>query len=339
MKTQFLVVGAGISGLLISKVFQNKNIDFKCVEACENPGGRASTGPHRLYDQHNINYIDSSLGRSFHFEKIEEPAHEYQKGEWKVFQTNDLLAEGENFYLKSPFFEGTLEMVDFIVEVSKELSDNLLLKKTLVRLDLEERKAKFLGGDELTYEKLVWAAPFSQLNKLLKEKCLVKKAATKKDKKESDGNPTRAVLVEFQITKPVFDFKNSFIIPFRYKEFRLHAIGQQYRTALDKQQLGFLVFLNDASFDDSEEIAKAIRAFKREFEREIPRAKDFILQEKIVEFTSLSGEKPIVTESLKISDDVYYIGPELTTEKGGQQMNLDLVVANARNLEHLLTQE
>jgi hypothetical protein len=137
------------------------------------------------------------------------------------------------------------------------------------------------------------------------------------------------VTLEWQVTQPIVPHNNTIVVPFRLKEHKLRALGIQENTSEGGLVFRVILFLDDEILEDKEEVAKCVRALRRELEKELGDFKNLVISEKLAFLPELSGEKSAEAESLEIVPGVFYVGPQISVgsdEEGGQ--NLDLIARN-----------
>jgi hypothetical protein len=125
------------------------------------------------------------------------------------------------------------------------------------------------------------------------------------------------------------------VLPFKYKEARLRGLG----ATTSPRNIHWLLFLESEIIDDREELAKCIRTFKRELQKEFPELKGAVQSERIVYLPCISGEEPCAVDSLEVLPDVYYVGPQARMDDEDKSLrNIDCTLSNCRQLEQILPQ-
>ena len=193
-------------------------------------------------------------------------------------------------------------------------------------------------GSQYSYDKIVWCSPLEPLIKLWNgdKAPLIKQL---KELKEGYGG----VNLELEVSGTLFPFKNTMVFPFRYKDSRLRALGVNATwppPTAERSLVHWLLFLGREITDDREELAKCIRTFKRELQKEFPELKTSTLSEKIVYLPLISGEIPAPLRSLRLLPDLLYVGPQARLADTDESLrNLDRTLNNCSRFEEIIGEQ
>jgi len=317
----YLIIGGGVSGLLTARILQEKNIPFIGFEKTSRLGGRAELGPHRLLQAESVALLEKFLP-DIQWRSLDLQPKERCKGEYG--EVREGFSSSEQFYLSSQIFISPIAFEQVIQRLLEPVTDFFKTQKTVVKILGAEKQVEFLDGSSQAYEKLIWCADRDLLFKVWDGAPL----ATGKASKKAVERPTGFNWC-LELQNPLFESQNTVVIPFRFKEHKLRALGI---SDLDENQkphrLHWIVFVPQSISEDKEEVAKCVRTLKREIFKEFPELSPSILREKIVYLPLLSGEEPVILKSLELYQDLFYVGPQVAiTDTQAQWKNLDLICA------------
>ncbi len=188
-------------------------------------------------------------------------------------------------------------------------------------------------GKELEFEKIVWC---SSLDGLLKGWKGDKTALTKGMKKLPEG--VKGINIDMVLSKPMFSSRNTIVFPFKYKDYKMRALGVAEETVGEGlapiYTVHWMLFLVDDFADDREEVAKSLRAFRRELSKEFPEMTGRVISDRISYLPVLSGEEPVAMKSLQLHEGVFYLGPQAKRSDSKEGLrNLDQILDNAAALK------
>lgn len=322
----YLLVGGGFAGLLTAKLLQDRAHAFVGLEKTDAFGGSAGNGHQRFYDEKALEFLREKLGE-LEWTAVEEPPRERRKGEWRGIEEN--LSDAEKFFLRAPFFNPRARFAEIVQRLTAEVGRHFHKRKQVDAIHPEGRRVVCADGSEFHYETLVWCADIEALLKAWQGD----KAALLKSLKPLQELPG-GLDWEIELKEPVIPAANTVVFPFRYKETKLRALGVP-----EASNLHWLLFLEDEIADDREEIAKCVRALKREILKEFPDLKEKTQSERIVYLTEIVTGNPAPVKSLNVLPDVLYIGPQVRLPESGEELqNLDRIIDNCRRFEATLTQ-
>jgi voltage-gated potassium channel Kch len=332
---RFIIVGGGFSGLLAARALRKRGIPFVGLERSEDLGGRALIGQYRLYDERSVSFLKEQIA-SLEFTKVEDVARERKKNDWH--EVPEDVSVDEKFYLGAPFFLSSFRYSDLAEKLAEEVQDAFETRKEVTEINCDKRELTCQDGTIYAYDKLIWCTPLDVLNKLWKGDKLPLFKLLKKGESARGG-----IDLDLEMTTPLFDSKNTVVFPFRFKDKKLRALGTSEEITTEGTTRYFthwLLFLDSDVEEDREEVAKCLRAMRREIEKEFPEIKTNVKQERIVYLPYISGETPATAKSLEILPGVIYLGPQIGIGKDEEAArNLDRIVDNSRHLETLLDAE
>ena len=214
--------------------------------------------------------------------------------------------------------------------VAEEVKGQFHFRKTVTEVDPERKVVTCSDESTYEYEKLLWCSPLELLLKAWKgDKTALLKVM--KNAKEIPGG----INLDLEMSTDVFPLRNTMVLPFRYKDTKLRALG----VRSTERHAHWMLFLGQEIIEDREELAKCIRTFKRELQKEFPELKAAICSERIVYLPTISGETPTTAKSLELMPDVVYLGPEIRlpdTDEGLR--NIDRTLDNCRRFEETIAQ-
>ena len=97
------------------------------------------------------------------------------------------------------------------------------------------------------------------------------------------------------------------------------------------------VFLERELAEDREEVAKVIRALKRELLKDFPELKPLITKEKIVFHPKLDSYTATEVKGLELFPSIFYIGSEIKlSDSLVSNSPLDLTLENCKRFQEML---
>jgi len=321
-----VIVGGGISGLLIARILQEKKLSFVGFEKSARLGGRGEVGPHRILKTDTVSLL-TELVPEVNWLTTEAEVQERIKGEFSPIR--DLYSEAEKFYLTSTLFTPSAPFDQILGKLAAPVQERFHQQKTVTQVHGDTKTLEFSDGTEQKFEKLFWCSDLSLLFKLWVGEPLSAPKASKKAAEMPSG-----VNLTFDLDSPLFESKNTVVLPFRFKDFKLRALGiPDLNDEGLPHRLHWIMFLPKELMEDREEVAKCVRTLKRELLKEFPELTQKTKREKIVYLPVLSGEETAHWASLEIAPDIYYLGPQIyLNEEQAEWRNLDLLVSNVSHL-------
>lgn len=323
-----IIVGGGLSGLLTARILQDRNISFLGLEKSSRLGGRAEAGPHRVLLPKTVNILEK-LAPSIRWISQDEECRERVKGDYQPLK--DSYSDEENFYLRSSHHIPSTSFEKVVNEISVPIADKFLLNKNVVRINATTKTLELADGTEQPYENLFWCSDFGLLFKSWNGEPL----HAPKGQKKNSSKPAGFNLT-LDLEGALFDAKNTVVLPFRFKEYKLRALAvSDWSEDGLMNRLHWMVFLPKEVMDDREEVAKCVRTLKRELSKEFPELSAKTKREKIVYLPLLSGEQAVSWGSIEVGPGVFYVGPQVyLTDEQAELKNLDLLVSNVELLRN-----
>jgi hypothetical protein len=325
----YVIVGGGLSGLMVARILHEKQVPFVGLEKSGRLGGRAEWGPHRLLQENSVSTLKEILPDVV-WNFTQEDVQERVKGEFQPIK--DGFSEAERFYLTSSFYTAPLPFEQLIQKLAEPVADRFQLNKTVIKIDGANRKLELSDGSEIEYGKLFWCLDLGSLFKLWQGDALV----SPKTVKTLSEKPAGLNLI-LELDSPLFQNKNTVVMPFRYKEWKLRALAiSDVNSDSKPNRLHWMLFLPKEIIEDKEEVAKCVRTLKRELQKEFPEIAQKIKSEKIIYLPLISGEGAAHFNSLELAPSVTYLGPQIyQSEAQAELKNLDLLIANASSLKQM----
>lgn len=332
--SEILIIGGGIAGLALGKRLTDLNVPWRGFERENKIGGRLETGHHRVYTSDGRDFL-SDLWPTIEWLTVDEAPKQIRKGEWED-APQDLRAP-EQFYLGHPYFYPKSSYSVLLAHLEKQVGAKFELRSRITHIDLQKRTATGLNGVEHVFERMVWTSSLASLAKITGQ--------TPKGlaKKKPAALETGGVTWDIRVSEPLFSESGTVVFPFRYKDLKVRAIGVRAPWNEGEGHIyHWMIFLEDALLDDHEELAKIVRAFKRELTKQFPALEGHLIQEKLAFHPSLSGEVPVSAASLEVFEGVACVGPDIFTEEVKQdgdtsaRRNLDTVARNCMDFLDLV---
>ncbi len=332
----YLVIGGGVSGLIAASALKRLGIDFIGLEKSDQLGGRAQAGHHRLYDAKAVEYLQEQVS-AIEWDYIQDSAQERFKGNWRPLSLE--YSEPEQFYLGSPYYSPKGDFSQWINSLSASVRPFFLFHQTVSEIIPTVKKIICQEEKTFEYEKIIWASPLALLAKTWKGD---KSGLASLFKKASDAE-NGGINYELEVKMPLAAFgetfpgRNTAAFTFRFKDHTLRALGIP-QVGEENHKIHWMLFLPKKILENREEVAKCVRALKREIFKEFGSLQERVVQEKIIFLPHMSGDLASPSKSIEILPDTFYVGPELASEDTDESLrNMDRVVANCRNLEQLVT--
>ncbi|MBY0372248.1 hypothetical protein K2X33_16325 [bacterium] len=326
--SKVVIVGAGVAGLGLAKQLSSSLVEISGLEKDLRGGGRFEIGHQRVYTAEARDFMTDLLPDTA-WSLVEEPPFALRKGEFGPLGDMEFSAP-ESFYLATPFWQPAATYHSIVEKLWSQVGESFRLRTQVASVDLANKSLLLVSGEKVAYDKLLWTSTLASLGKATGE--------TPKGiaKKKPPVIETGGITLDLDTSASLFAQANTVVIPFRYKDHKLKGLGMQapWSGTAGAHSYRFLVFLEDALLEDREELAKVVRAFKRELTRTFPDLEKAESRERIVFHPSLSGEIPVSVRSLEIYPDVVCVGSDLYTEEVSPDKqefalrNLDLTLRN-----------
>jgi hypothetical protein len=317
---EIIVVGGGIAGLLAAEALKDAGFSVVGLEGSSGLGGRLEVGHHRVHAETSRASL-AGLVEGLELQEVQEPPLVRTKGEWeKVEETAD-FSSPEKFYLSEHYWIAKEGYSKLTARLLEKVAPLFQTRKLVTEVHAEQKKVVCEDGVEHPYERLVWCSSLRSLRTAWKGDKSALKGLTKLPERRG------GISLEVDLKEPLFSSKNTVVLPFRFKEWKLRALG--LAGTGESPRVQWILFLEDEILEDREEVAKCVRTLKREIAKEFPQAPELSAREKLTYLPCISGEDPVEWKSILISPDVAYFGPEARLEGMDESWrNLDLTLAN-----------
>lgn len=334
--SKVVIIGAGIAGLSLAKQLSSTNTEISGLEKEPRGGGRFEIGHQRAYTAEARDFLRDVLPE-IAWSTIEEPPFAVRRGELGPLGDMEFTAP-ESFYLGTPFLQPQATYHSMVEKLWSEVGERFRTRAQVASIDLSTRKLVLVSGEHVEFDKLLWTSSLASLGKATGE--TPKGIAKKKPAVIETGGIT----LDLDTNVSLFAQANTVVIPFRYKDFKLKGLGVQapWSGTAGTHSYRFMVFLEDALLENREELAKVVRAFKRELTRTFVALEGAENREKLVFHPSLSGVIPVSVQSLEIYPGVACVGSDLYTEEVSPDKqefslrNLDLTLKNCQDFLDLV---
>lgn len=328
---KYLIIGGGIPGVLLANILQRKGLPFLGLEKSKLIGTQSNFGQFRIYQDNSVGFVKELCG-SIDWVKVDEHPQERKKGEW-VSTNNDYIDE-EKAFLGNPFYQPIETFGTVMGAIKQSIENNFITDKSVEKIDVEKKIVTCQDGSEHPFECLIWC---DDLKGLLKATQSPPKVGMKNSRKKDDVQG--GIHLEMELSNSFIPFSNSVIFPFRYKDYKLRALGinDPKATPSGASKMHWIVFLEKELAEDREEVAKVIRAMKRELQKEFPELKTVVLKEKIVFEPKVESYTPSEVKGLELFPGIFYVGSEAQLpDTRAENSPIDLAIENCKRFEETI---
>ncbi|NBX68125.1 MAG: hypothetical protein EBR01_04060 [Proteobacteria bacterium] len=331
---RYLIVGGGITGIIMGRILSDKGLTFQGLEKSRRIGRDFTFGQLRIHQDNHLGLI-KSMSDAVEWTKIDDQPKERKKGEW-VSSSIDFTDE-EKAFLGNPFYRPTVRIDTVVQKITSSVENLFSTEKLVEKIDLAKKIAYCQDGSEFSFDHLLWCADLKSLIKVMDGS---PKTSIKTSKKNEDSQG--GIHLELELKNQCIPFSNSVIFPFRYKDYKLRAIGINDQASGESEtvlKMHWLVFVERELAEDREEVAKVIRALKRELFKEFPDLKLALIKEKIVFQPKVETHRSSEAKGLELYPNVFYVGPEVhLSDTTVESSPLDLILENCKRVGNTLSQ-
>lgn len=316
-----IIVGGGLCGLLLARERIKRGKEVEGFEPSERLGGRFLSGAPRILETKTTQRL-AELVEGLECTPREGQPKSRKKGAWGEV-AGDFPSQ-EQHLLNANYFWPNKRPQELLDSLTSEVAGVFHLRRRVVEVDPEQKRVTCDDGSAWEYEQLFWTGGLDDLRKASTEALPVLDSALKNLAPAHGG-----LCLDWELTAPLFEGHHTVVFPFRFKDWKLRALGVPGSWE-DGHSLHWYVFLEEELLEDREEVAKCVRALKRELGKEFEGAKESVVSEKLSYFPVLATEKPATLESLQVAPGLWYMGAEagLAGENGEPPANLDLLLSN-----------
>lgn len=329
---KYLIIGGGLTGVCAANLLAKKGLEFEGLEKEERLGGRAEIGHHRIYSSNSVEFL--SRFSTDEWFRIDDEPKERKKGEWS--KVADIDNDCEEFYLGTSYYYPKSNFSHLLTSLIEPVRDTFHLNKTVEKVDAGTKTVTCQDGTTYQYETLLWCTHIDHLRKVWQGDNSHLLKALKKTRELHAG-----ISLDVELKAAPFEFKNSVVFNFRYKDNKMRAIGVQdsmSEGSTEHSHLHWLLFVDEEICEDREELAKCVRTMKREILKEFPEMKDLLVKERIVFLPALSGDESAELKSLELVPSVFYLGPQVSLPGTDASLrNIDRSIDNCAHFEQSLS--
>ncbi len=306
-----LVISNGVAGLVSAQWLSSRGIEYTAYDAAKAPGEGDPAFAWRFRDDAG-SVIASLFEDSDDWGAVGTTLNHKPKKDFVPF-------DGEIDEQFRPLLIGNYKiprraMAQILAPMTKSLIVNFHCNRFPLSLSIEEKTVSMNDGTVVPYEKLIWAAPLMKLKGILSP--LWK---TKLGKIGKVPGPTSFVGFEWATDVKPFSEDISVMVPFRFRDEKLKAYGffNQKSVAPDTDHYvtNWVAIAPAKVAANAEDVAKFVKSLRREMLKELPEVDGHIKHEKILHYECFVPDRPIVLESLEVLPNVFYVGPEVTTDQ------------------------
>lgn len=335
----FLIVGGGFTGMVTANILKRNAKTFVGLEKLSYLGGGDKALFYRRYEREaSIQYL-SGLFPSLTWKQEPGKPSEWAKNKWIEVPSTTGSKGLENPFSLENFFETQLDVESYLELLATPVEKDFKLNTRIVSFNPTEKVVLCSDGAELGYKHLLWCASLRSLMSA----CPVSGGELSKVSKALKKSSFRRVTLEHRLTKAVFPNNHTLLFPFRYKAQSFKALGTSglsKEPSTSSQDLRWSITLPEDGFEDREEIAKLIRAFRRELEKDFTDLRTQLSYEKTVYLPNSSEDPFIPLNTLNLLEGVTYVGQsgvsEDFTEDSSFSTGADILAANLARFESTL---
>lgn len=304
----FIVIGAGLSGLAIARRLAMENAKVLVLEGQDNYGGThhpirnndmVQTNGLRLLPEARetreaLEFLAPLLGTNLSLSTVESSPLTYESGGLRPFvgfgdQAPPFLHQIAA-YLTEYRVLSQPEPWDWCRLLAENGGFELLTKSYVTRFNLNEDKVSSItmnGQKEYTADQYIFTGSATLLKALLPSEVWTAKAKSKLSKLKL----WTQVGLDFVHSKPIYEGSNLLLLDGTGKDDLGPCLGRfQIQDGICSSQ--WMSFLEDDEAEDSEILGQALKKIRRQIKRAFPEAFDDLVFERICVFPSVSANLP-----------------------------------------------
>jgi len=299
---EYIVIGASLSGLIVSRLLSDKSNSVALIDAGAVSGGCLAVSetnsnsagyvvlPKTDLAVKAVEFLEKVNGESIPYSIIEKTPATYSAGELEDFigfgdKTPDYYREIANFIQPHQI---EIDLVEIAQKLFSKFSGTYLNRSVVTQLRVSEQKVIGLqvnGQKEYTADHIVFAGALKDLSPLLAPH----EGLMKFSQKIQAKNFATALSLELSSKEHFVDSKAVHVLQSTGQEDKGVYIGEFYSQSEGIQKSKWITFLSSDETEDIEQLGTAARRIKRQIKRVYPQFFDSPITEKIVVHESNLG--------------------------------------------------
>lgn len=307
----FLIVGGGLSGISAAILLRRYGRKLTGSERSSVLGGRAHY-PNQKFFRVQTQAELTNLFSNIQIEECDLPIFERSKNGWEP-RLNSKETEQEKFLLSPCYLLRALNLKDF----PPDITELFKLRTNIVSLFPSKKMVVFQDGTETFYSKLIWTDGLMELKRVWKEDKTPLLKLLAKFKVGQSG-----IFLDWHLKAPLWDGSGTFIFPFRFRDEKLRAIGFSLNNT-GENRIQWSIFLSRDLAEDKEEVAKRLKAFRRELGKDFSNLEKNLTSERIVFLSAVHNSGGVAIKSPEPLENIILLGTDVQWPADESPTNLD----------------